>query len=186
MTSKIIRKAEINTALEILAEDVVNLMLREHQSIHQELEHVKNLIADASASLTTNFDELNKIATQQQAMLDLNMQQDVANMSSSETYNDLNVKIKKSQLAIVTALQFDDIVQQLTKHAQNRTMHIQDMFKKLAVTIEEIKKQDCEYSPEFSSKILELKQDVNKLGIELEKDNPVKQSSLTIGKTELF
>ena len=38
--------AEANEMLASLASDIVNLMLREHQSIHQELEHVSKLIRE--------------------------------------------------------------------------------------------------------------------------------------------
>ena len=177
-------KAEINSILTSLAEDIVSLMLREHQNIHQELEHLGNLIGDASASLSTSFDELNRIAAKQQAMLDEAPQQ--VNTESSVKRNKLDEQFKKNQLNIITALQFDDIVQQLTKHAQNRTRHIQDMFKKLAASLEQTKKLNYQYTAEFSERALELKREVTELRTELEKENPVKQSSLAIGKTELF
>ncbi|MDT8282172.1 MAG: hypothetical protein RQ982_05080, partial [Gammaproteobacteria bacterium] len=78
------------------------------------------------------------------------------------------------------------IVQQLTKHAQSRTRHIQLMFKKLSASLEGMKNIDYKYNPELSSQVLELKREVNNLRTELEKENPVKQSTLAIGRTELF
>ena len=169
--------AEANEMLASLANDIVNLMLREHQSIHQELDHVSKLISDASKSLTSSFDEINTIAVKQNALL---------SKDNKETSSDLSVELKKNQLNVVTALQFDDIVQQLTKHSQSRTRHIQVMFNKLAAYLEEIKKLDYKSTPEFNDRIHELRHDVTKLRIELEKENPVKQSSLSTGKTELF
>ena len=169
--------AEANEMLASLANDIVNLMLREHQSIHQELDHVSKLIGDASKSLTSSFDEINTIAVKQNALL---------SKDNKETSSDLSVELKKNQLNVVTALQFDDIVQQLTKHSQSRTRHIQVMFNKLAAYLEEIKKLDYKSTPEFNDRIHELRHDVTKLRIELEKENPVKQSSLSTGKTELF
>jgi len=180
MNESITNKTEVNEMLASLASDIVNLMLREHQSIHQELEHVSNLIGDASKSLTTNFDELNTIAVKQNTLIN------TEDKSLLETSNNMAEQLKKNQLNIVTALQFDDIVQQLTKHSQSRTGHIQVMFKKLATYLEEIKKLDYQATPAFDSRIAELKRDVTILRTELEKENPVKQSSLTIGKTELF
>ena len=64
-------KDEVNIMLAELSEDIVNLMLREHQSIHLELEHVGHLISDASKSLTTSFDELNKITIEQNKIFSL-------------------------------------------------------------------------------------------------------------------
>lgn len=177
---------EMNVMLTGLAEDIVSLMLREHQSIHKELEHVGHLISDASASLTTSFDELNSIAARQQLMLETSEQNKQEDTEPSVNNDALDERFKKNQLNIVTALQFDDIVQQLTKHAQSRTRHIQVMFKKLADSLEQTKKLDYEYTPEFNARVLELKHEVNELRKELEKENPVKQSSLAIGKTELF
>jgi len=180
MKESITDKAEVTEMLASLASDIVNLMLREHQSIHQELEHVSKLIGDASKSLATNFDELNTIAVKQNTSLN------TEDKPLSETSNDLADQFKKNQLNIVTALQFDDIVQQLTRHSQSRTRHIQVMFKKLAVYLEEIKKSDYKATPAFNSRIVELKREVTNLRTELEKENPVKQSSLTTGRTELF
>ena len=169
--------AEANEMLASLANDIVNLMLREHQSIHQELDHVSKLIGDASKSLTSSFDEINTIAVKQNALL---------SKDNKETSSDLSVELKKNQLNVVTALQFDDIVQQLTKHSQSRTRHIQVMFNKLAAYLEEIKKLEYKATPEFNDRVHELRDDVTKLRIELEKENPVKQSSLSTGKAELF
>ena len=90
---------------------------------------------------------------------------------------------KRWEVHIVTSLQFDDIVQQLTKHAQSRTRHLQTMFKNIATNLEKL---DCKFNSAFNSRILALKHDVNNLKNELQKENPVKQSSLTTGKTELF
>jgi uncharacterized protein Yka (UPF0111/DUF47 family) len=177
---------EINTVLTGLAEDIASLMLREHQSIHDELEHIGHLINDASTTLTTSFDELNSITAKQQVILNKAQQENSEDNPSSNKQNNLDGRFKKNQLKIVTALQFDDIVQQLTKHAQSRTRHIQLMFKKLADSIEDSKKLDYEYTQEFNEKITTLKREVNELRKELEKENPVKQSSLAIGKTELF
>jgi len=180
-------KAEVSAMLANLADDIINLMLREHQSIHTELEDVSKLIGDASKSLTASFDELNTITANHNLLLTEKLQEtNTEDKTLLEASNNIDKKIKKNQLNIVTALQFDDIVQQLTKHSQSRTSHIQLMFKKLAASLEELKKLDYEYNPAFNSRILELKQDIQKLRTELEKESPVKQSSLTTGKTELF
>lgn len=181
MKESITNEADINEMLADLANDIVNLMLREHQTIHQELEHVSKLIGDASKSLTINFDELNTIAAKQHTLLN-----NEENRSPPNTSNVIAEQIKKNQLNIVTALQFDDIVQQLTKHSQSRTRHIQVMFKKLATYLDEIKKSENRNTVTFNSSVIELIKDVKDLRLELEKENPVKQSSLTTGKTELF
>lgn len=180
MKESINNKSDTNEMLTSLANDIVILMLREHQSIHQELEHVSKLIGDASKSLTENFDELNKISAKQITLLN-SEDEEVLKTSSL-----LSEQLKRNQFNIVTALQFDDIVQQLTKHSQSRTRHIQVMFKKLAAYLDEVKKLDYQTTPAFNSRIAELKNDVKILRSELEKENPVKQSSLTTGKTELF
>ena len=180
-------KDEVNIMLAELSEDIVNLMLREHQSIHLELEHVGHLISDASKSLTTSFDELNKITIEQNKIFSLASRPDNKdNDKLLATNNELNTQLKKNQLNIVTALQFDDIVLQLTKHAQSRTRHIQTMFKNLEVNLQEIKSLDYKYDPAFIARISELKKDVDDLKKELQKENPVKQSSLTTGNIELF
>jgi len=178
---------ELSTILSGLADDLVNLMIREHQYIHQELEHVRQLVGDATRSLTASFDVINILAIEQNTMITLASQ---LNTTNSETLVEqckrIDNKHRDNRTKIVTALQFDDIVQQLTKHAQNRARRIQDMFKQLADTLKELKNMDHKNDPAFISKVQELQQDVESLRIELEKENPVKQSTLTIGRTELF
>ena len=181
MKESITNEEDVDEMLTGLAYDIVNLMLREHQSIHQELEHVSKLIGDASKSLATNFDELNTIAAKQHSLLNGEEEQ-----SPTGTSKDIAEQLKKNQLNIVTALQFDDIVQQLTKHSQRRTRHIQVMFKKLANYLDEIKKSGNRNTATLNYKVIELIKDVKALSLELEKENPVKQSSLNTGKTELF
>jgi hypothetical protein len=60
------------------------------------------------------------------------------------------------------------------------------MFKRLEGVLKEFKHLDHKDDPEFTSKILHLKRDVANFRKQLEKENPVKQTSLAIGRTELF
>ena len=178
---------ELSDLLSGLADDLIYLMIREHQYIHQELEHVRQLVGDATRSLTSGFDEMNILAIEQTTMVTLALQLNNANNKELlEQCKRSEKHYRANQVKIVTALQFDDIVQQLTKHAQNRAMRIQEMFKRLGDALHELKRLDHKDDPEFISRILELKQDVAKFRTELDKKNPVKQSSLSIGKTELF
>ena len=178
---------ELSTLLSGLAEDLINLMIREHEYIHQELEHVRQLVGDAARSLTGGFDEMNILAIEHNTMVTLALQLNNANNTELlEKCKRAEKQHRDTQLKIVTALQFDDIVQQLTKHAQNRAINIQEMFKRLNDALQELKHLDHKDDPEFISKIHELKRDVENFRTELEKENPVKQTSLAIGKTELF
>ncbi len=180
-------KEEISSLLSELADDLTSLMIREHQYIHDELEHVRNLVRDATRSLTSSFDEMNILAIEQTTMVTLALQLNNANNKELlEQCKRSEQHYRANQVKIVTALQFDDIVQQLTKHAQNRAMSIQEMFKRLGSALKEFRQLDHKDDPEFIRKILKLKQDVAKFRTELEKENPVKQSSLAIGRTELF
>lgn len=178
---------ELSAILSDLADDLVYLMIREHQYIHQELEHVRQLVGDATRSLTAGFDEINILAIEQNTMITLASQLNTTdNEALLEQCKRVDNKHRDNRVRIVTALQFDDIVQQLTKHAQNRARRIQDTFKKLADTLKELKTLDHKNDPAFISRVQEIKHDVESLRIELEKENPVKQSTLTIGRTELF
>jgi hypothetical protein len=170
-----------------LAEELVNLMIREHQYIHQELEHVRQLVGNATRSLTASFDQMNILAIEQNTIVTMALQlNNATNAELLEKCKRADNQYRNNQVKIVTALQFDDIVQQLTQHAQNRAMSVQEMFKRLGKALKELRQLDHKDDPDFISRILELKQDVANLRTELEKENPVKQSSLAIGKTELF
>jgi len=178
---------DISPLLSELADDLTGLMIREHQYIHEELEHVRNLVRDATRSLSSSFDEMNILAIEQTTMVTLALQLNNANNKELlEQCKRSEKHYRANQVKIVTALQFDDIVQQLTQHAQNRALSIQAMFKRLDGALKRFKRLDHKEDPEFISEILQLKQDVAKFRTELEKENPVKQSSLSIGRTELF
>ena len=178
---------ELSALLSNLADDLVNLMIREHQNIHQELEQVRQLVGDATRSLTASFDEMNILAIEQNTVISLALQlNNATNEELLEKCRRAEKQYRENQVNIVTALQFDDIVQQLINHAQNRTLNIQEMFKRLGDAMKQLRKLDQKDDPEFISRVLELKQDVENFRVELEKENPVKQTSLTIGKTELF
>ncbi len=178
---------DISSLLSELADELTCLMIREHQYIHDELEHVRNLVSDATRSLTSSFDEMNILAIEQTTMVTLALQLNNANNKELlEQCKRSEKHYRANQVKIVTALQFDDIVQQLTKHAQNRAMSIQKMFKRLAAALKEFKQLDHKDDPEFISKILHLKRDVADFRKQLEKENPVKQSSLATGRIELF
>lgn len=180
-------KEDISSLLSELADDLTYLMIREHQYIHDELEHVRNLVGDATRSLTSSFDEMNILAIEQTTMVTLALQLNNANNKELlEQCKRSEKHYRANQVKIVTALQFDDIVQQLTKHAQNRAKSIQEMFKRLDGALKEFKNLDHKDDPEFVHKVLQLKRDVAKFRTELDRENPVKQSSLSIGRTELF
>ena len=178
---------EISALLSKLADDLVNLMIREHQYIHQELEHVRLMIGDATRSLTSCFDDMNILAIEQNTIITMALQ--LNNANSEELLDQCkrtDKRYRENQRKVVTALQFDDIVQQLTKHAQNRTMSILEMFKRLNEALNELKHLDHKDDPAFISRIMELERDVLKFRAELEKENPVNISAFSIGKTELF
>jgi LmbE family N-acetylglucosaminyl deacetylase len=187
MTEENETKDKLSDLLSNLAEDLINLMIREHQYIHQELDHVRHLVGDAARALTNGFDEMNILAIEHNTMVTLALQLNNANNKELlEKCKRTEKQHRDTQLKIVTALQFDDIVQQLTSHAQSRAISIQDMFKRLNVALQKLKHLDHRDDPGFISSIRDLKRDVEKFRIELEKENPVKQTSMTIGRTELF
>jgi dihydroxyacetone kinase-like predicted kinase len=180
-------KEDISSLLSELADDLVCLMIREHQYIHEELEHVRNLVSDATRSLTSSFDEMNILAIEQTTMVTLALQLNNANNKELlEQCKRSEKHYRSNQVRVVTALQFDDIVQQLAKHAQDRSWLIQEMFKRLERAINEFKLLQRKDDPDFIRKIHDLKRDALNLRSKLEEENPVKQLNLAIGKTELF
>ena len=179
---------DVTTMLTSLADDLVSLMISEHQNIHQELEHVRQLVGDATRSLTASFDEMNILAIEQNTTVSLALQlNNATNEELLERCKRAEQQYRDNQVNIVTALQFEDIVQQLMSHAQKRTLGIQDMFKRLNDALQELKKSRSKKDdPEFISRIKALKQDVAAFRTQLDEENPVRQSSLATGKTELF
>ncbi len=156
--------------LATLADELIRLMMREHQSIQQELYCISQLSDDASQSLSASFAQIRKVLDQVTANLSIAAQQTLR-----QGYSDM-----------VTALQFDDIVQQISRHAQNRTQHIQRLFADLAARLDTLKTSGYTYNSEFAHSIDQLRRDIQRASAELEKESPARQARLEIGKTELF
>lgn len=159
------------SALAALAEDIISLMLREHQKIQQELSSIRQLIDDASGTLMTSLEQISN------GIDDL-----IANPAASGTRDHFNQNFSD----VVTALQFDDIVQQISQQSQKRTQHIQNLFVELSSQLDELKASAFEYSPSFDARLQQLRDDIRQLDAELQKESPACQARLAEGKIELF
>lgn len=177
------------SSLTDLAEDIVSLMIREHQKIQQELYSISQLTNDASRSLRTSFRQLStrhdQLAANPTGTDPASGDPELSAIAAATAVNPGEYPNKYYD-EVVSALQFDDIVSQISQHSQKRTQHIQLMFEELSAGLNELKASDFEYSPALDDKIIQLRRDIRQLSTELEKESPAKQARLIEGKIELF
>jgi len=161
-------------ALTRLAHDIIELVLIEHRNIDQQLDDVSQLTADACNTLVPAFERISQCCDQ---LLDVNSPTDRQNCRND---------IRHHQQQVITALQFDDIVQQLAKHTQARTRLLLAILEQLLAGFTEIENSDYQYTEMLDASVESLKREIEGLRQELAKERPVKQRSLNTGNTELF
>ena len=165
--------------------DLLISLLDEHNQlsarvIHllkEDLSQTSNIVNDVIKNLINSFNMINKNID---SLID-NSNPDAVNKINDEK---IIADIKSSINIIQRCLQFEDIVQQLIVHST----HIIEQKEKLLVKItDEIQKISTgqDYTAQNESLIRAIHAIKNSAEI-IEKESPVKQSSLERGKIELF
>ena len=169
-----------------LADALSQLVLREHQMLQQEISQVGSLVEDAVSSLDDDFRLLNASITEQKDALDYVVSN---GLMSSETHMHLtkcNNELKLHTSSTIRALQFDDIVQQLTSHASERISQMQALFGVLDNKFERLKSLTDNDSETVARLIEGMREEIDRFRLSLEKENPVKQRTMKTGSIELF
>ena len=166
----------------MLADDLNHLVIREHQLLQSELDQTGALVKDAVTTLRDNFVSLTQHAAEQVEILN----QTLENTDLQKRTVELKQKINTSTMTAVQSLQFEDIIQQLTGHARNRAVQMEQLFENMAQKLAEMRINDVQEADQLIQTIVTMQKEVASFREALEKENPVKQDSMQAGKIELF
>lgn len=170
----------------VLADSLSQLVLREHQILQQEMKQVSSLVEDAVKSLDSDFKMLNDNVVEHACVLKKAVKNNLMDDSTHKTLSNIGQQMTLHTSRTVRALQFDDIVQQLTSHACERISQMQALFIELDKNLCKVKELGANDGEKVSDCISQMKDDINRFRISLEKENPVKQYSMQPGSIELF
>ena len=173
-----------NEMLFKVAEELCGLVVREHQILQGELSQVGVLVEDAVQSLGANLRVLNECLKSQEIIL--NDHEKEHSGDRSKDFLSLSDQVNKNTSEMIRALQFDDIVQQLSRHASERIEQMHALFNVLGHNVSELKSFEFDNIDDAQSKLKEMVDNIAKYRLLLEKNNPVKQSSMNEGSIELF
>jgi len=183
-------KLEPRVLFQDLATALNGLVVREHQILQEELGQLSALIRDAVATLEESFRVINEQASEQSKLATSTAE--VLNEKKQrlpiglDNISKISEQINKNVATAVRSLQFEDIIQQLAAHSNNRAAQIEQLFVKLGeklITLESIKSDEAIRIEQI---IHAMQSDMEDFRHAVEKDNPVKQATMDEGKIELF
>lgn len=174
------KQSDAQVLLYELAESLSSLVIREHQILQDELDQVGNLVGDAVKELGENFYELHACVFYQKSLIG-----DLENADNKDELQAINSKINSHTSNLKRALQFDDIVQQLAGHASERIGQMQQLFNMLDQDVFKLKSFEID-NKQTQIQLNIMLESISKFRQLLEKENPVKQGSMTAGEIELF
>ena len=186
MTKIINNVNDIQQALYKLADELGDLVLREHQILQGEMRQVGVLVSDAVKNLDSNFRTLNACVSEQTAILDKVLDTGCIDKDQRQKLSEIGNQINTHTSTTIRSLQFDDIVQQLAGHTCNRIAHMQELFVGLETKLTKIKQLESQEKSDIQKLIKMMQEEVGYFRVKLEKENPVKQRSMDAGKIELF
>ncbi len=184
------RPSDFREAVYGLAEDLNRLITREQQILQGELRQVSTLVGDAIKTLVESFNSLNEQVAEQENLIQIivaevldSNDQELAQVSR---ISELSQQISQNVASATRSLQFDDIVQQLVTHSHRRTKQMEQLFAGLTKKLSELKVVEPQDSTQIAKYIEAMQEEINCFRVALEKTNPVKQTSMSAGKAELF
>jgi len=182
--------SSLEKSLYALADNMNSVVVREHQILQRELGQMCELVSDAAKTLVDNFDIITKLAAEQAELLHVMTSDDLDDAEGNEgrrgKATEISKKMQTSNSAVVRALQFEDIVQQLASHSRKRAEQMEQLFSNLSRKLEDQKKVESQQYHKVMQSVKAMQQEVEKHRVAMDKENPVKQVSISEGKTELF
>jgi len=176
----------LQESLHNLADELSQLIVREHQILQGEMCQVRVLVSDAVKSLDSNFRSLSARASEQSAILDEVVESGRVDKKQQQKLSEISDEISSHTSTTIRALQFDDIVQQLAGHTCDRIARMQELFAELEDKLTNIKKLEVMDADGIQQYIEKMRDEVESFRAKLEKENPVRQSSMSEGKIEIF
>lgn len=180
------KKDDVGEELYDIARALSELVLREHQILQEEMTQMTSLVEDAVKRLDDDFRQLNAVTIEHSVKVDEALAEGLMDASMHKTLSRVGDQINQRVSSTVRALQFDDIVQQLSSHSRERIFQMQALFVELTKNLDDSKQGTSKDDATHLLHIRNMKEEINRFRIRLEKENPVKQHSMQAGKIELF
>jgi hypothetical protein len=183
-----------NTCLSGLASDLADklaqLVVQEHKLLQNELKQITELSDDAVHQLSKITMQLKNSAKDiMRSQLDV---EDISVQDLRLSLQQLNDHIDSSTSETVIALQFGDILKQLTDHVLKRAVSMDILFTSLSNEVDMIKgHQNKSDEPDnvadrMREHISAMDERIESYKSALPSSSPVKQKDLKTGKIELF
>ena len=187
MSTKENQAEQLHTDVFSLSQELSTLVIREHEILQDELQQVGHLVGDAVKDLIFNFTRLKELAENQADIIAHSLNKDDATIDDNVMLDkivDVTHQTKACVSNIIVALQFDDIIQQLTTHSSQRSEQLKYLFTDISI---KLNNNGCVQTQALMHKLLQdIYKDINKYRNVLENENPVKQDNMKKGKIELF
>lgn len=182
--------AELSELASGLAHELARLVVQEHKLLQTELNQITELTFEAVRELSKITIQL-KNSTEEIIL----SQPDADDKTAEDLRSDLlrlNENINRSTSETVRALQFGDILNQLTDHVLKRAISMDMLFTSLSNEVDMIKEyqQNSDESANMEDRVAGhisvMGDKVQSYKSLLPSSSPVKQKNLKMGKTELF
>lgn len=173
-----------------LADELAQLVVQEHKLLQAELKQITELSGDA-------VHELSRITMQLKESSRNIMQTQVKaeDMTAEDLrlgLTQLNDQIDASTSETIIALQFGDILKQLTDHVLRRAVSMDMLFTSLSNEVDKIKghQQKSDETNSVTDRVTEhisiMNEKIQVYKSALPSSSPVKQKNLKTGRTEIF
>ena len=185
MSMKQDESSDIQALLFGLENELHGLMKREHAEIRDELSQMGLVVSDAISTLMQSLNGLSEQIKEQNELV-RNIATAAGNTESEkkqQAYHALSDKVNQNINAVVRSFQFEDIVQQLVSHCRARSDGLEQLVDQLNENVNKLKNSSQGDAKQVFSV---MRTDIAKVRKELEKENPVKQTSMGVGEIELF
>lgn len=161
------------------------LIMREHAEIRDELSQMGSVVSDAIKTLMQSLNGLNtQLQKQGQIVQEMASATDAEeNENLHQGYQALGQMVNQNITVVVRSFQFEDIVQQLIGHCRARSEGLEQLVDQLSEDVNVLKNSSQGDSMQVLS-AMQVK--IAEVGKKLEKENPVKQTSMGAGGIELF
>jgi len=183
----ITKQAESSETLALLyglEKELYGLITREHAEIRDELSQMGSVVSDAIRTLLQSLNSLSEQLKEQHKLVEsLPLEGNLASMEKQREYHALSRMIDQNLSAVVRSFQFEDIVQQLVSHCRTRSDGLEQLFERLNLNVNLLKNSS---QNEFGQILSAMQVDVAMVRKQLEKENPVKQTTMGEGGIELF
>lgn len=185
MSIKPEESSETRALLYGLENKLHGLIMREHAEIRDELSQMGSVVSDAIKTLMQSLNGLNtQLQKQGKIVQEMASATDAEeNEKQHQDYQALGQMVNQNITVVVRSLQFEDIVQQLIGHCRARSEGLEQLVDQLSQDVNILKNASQGDSIQVLS-AMQLK--IAEVGKKLEKENPVKQTSMGAGGIELF